>query len=160
MKQIDRVLYVMDDSLEGMVALKKVLLMAGDRGWRLTLFSVIESIGSSARMLVACASHHELKARTLRKRRLQLEALISMITHEAPELAASVSFGNRAKEILQEYTQGRYDLLIKPCENNSTDKFLLKHCDESVWLLKPGDVTNAGEFIMTDLPQFVAEDRQ
>ena len=150
----------MDDSIEGMLTLKQVLLMAGARGWRLTLLSVVESLGSSARMLVTCASHNELKTRILRKRRLQLEALISMIAHDVCRLNASVSFGSRAKAIVQEYTQGPYDLLIKPCDNDSTDKFLLKHCDESVWLLKPGDFTNMGEFIPENLPHFVARDRQ
>ncbi len=159
MKQIDRVLYVMDDSIEGMVTLKQVLLTAVERGWRLTLFSVIDSLGSD-RMLLTCASYNDLKARILRKRRLQLEALISMVAHNFRQLTASVSLGHRAREILQEYTQGRYDLLIKPCENDSTDKFLLKHCDESVWLLKPDDFTNMGEFIPENLPYFMAQDRQ
>ena len=155
MKQIDRVLYVLDDSLDSMVALSQVLLVAGERGWRLNLFSVIDSIGSSARMLVTCTAPNELKARILDQRRRQLEALISMIANNPGQLTASVSFGNRAKEIHREFSQGGYDLLIKQGENNSTDNYLKKHCDQALWLLQPGDTTQTGDRVTANLPDFV-----
>ena len=159
MKQIDKVLFVMDDSLEGMEALRQALLMATEHGWRLTLFSVIESIGSSARMLVTCTSPNELKSRIVGKRRRQLEALISMIAHDAGQLTASVSFGNRAKEIRREFNQGGYDLLVKQGENNSTDKYLVKHCDPSVWLLQPEHSNQAGNRITGNPPDFVPREQ-
>ncbi len=155
MKQIDRVLYILDDSLDSMAALRQVMLVARERGWRLTLFSVIDSIGSSARMLVTCTAPSELKARILDKRRRQLEALISMITNNPGQLNASVSFGNRAKEIHREFSQGSYDLLVKQVENNSTDNYLAKHCDQALWLLQPGDSTQSGDRITASLPDFI-----
>lgn len=155
MKQIDRVLYVLDDSLDGMVTLRKVLMVAKERGWRLNLLSIIDSIGSSASMLVTCTAPNELKARALDKRRRQLEALIAMITSAPGQLTASVSFGNRKKEIRHEFERGGYDLLVKQGENNSTDKYLAKHCDQALRLLQSADSTRTGDRITADLPEFV-----
>ena len=156
MKQIQKVLYVMDDDLEGMETLRRVLVMAEEFAWHLTLFNVIESTGSSARMLVTFVSPGELKARIVAKREVQLEALISMIAHDACQLSARVAFGSRAKEIAREFANDCYDLLIKCGENNSIDKFLLKNCDQPVWLLSSDDINRSEESLLDRAPGFVA----
>lgn len=156
MKQIKKVLYVMDDDLEGMETLRRVLVMAEEFGWRLTLFNVIESTGSSARMLVTFVSPGELKARIVTNREAQLKALISMIAPESCQLFARAAFGNRTKEIVREFASDRYDLLIKRSENGSIDKYLLKNCDQPVWLLTSDDVTRSEDSLMDLAPRFVA----
>ncbi len=159
MKQIEKVLYVIDDDLEGMETLRRVLLMAEELGWQLTLFNVIESSGSSARMLVTLVSPDELKARIVASRKLQLEALISMVTHDSCDLKARVAFGNRAKEIKREFANDGYDLLIKRGENNSIDKFLLKNCDQPVWLLSSDDLARSEGSLVDLAPGFVADEQ-
>lgn len=142
----------MDNDLEGMEALRQVLMMAREHRWQLTLFGVIESIASSARMLVTCVSTSKLKSRAVANRQAQLEALISMIANGSSQLRARVAFGNRSEEIVREFASGPYDLLIKRSENNSSDKFLLKNCGRPVWLLTPDDIAKSNKQLIGDAP--------
>lgn len=87
---------------------------------------------------------NELRDKTVRKRHAHLEALVSMIGQGSCKLRAHTAFGNRAKEIVTEATQGNYDLVIKRCEKGPTDKQVAKNCNCPVWVLRPDDYMESG----------------
>lgn len=106
--------------------------------------------------MITCMPINELKNRTLQNRLVQLEALISIIESRSRKLRARTSFGNRAKEIVSEATQGNYDLVIKRSEKGSTDRRVLGNCLCPVWVLKPEDYTESGQIMVSNLPQITS----
>lgn len=157
--QSAKVLYVLDDGLDGIDTLKQVLAMAEVNRWNLTLFGVVESVRAGSGMLLTCMSPDQLESRELQKRLAQIEALISIIRHDYCCLHGRASFGNRAREILREASNGRYDLVIKYWRDDSTDRKLERGCQPPVWLLKPEDFSAAGGIIAANTPPIVLQNR-
>lgn len=156
MKNNARVLYVMEGDFSEFKTLKQILLLAEEYQLELTLFDITQAIAPPARLMITCMPINELKNRTLQNRLVQLEALISIIESRSRKLRARTSFGNRAKEIVSEATQGNYDLVIKRSEKGSTDRRALGNCLCPVWVLKPEDYTESGQIMVSNLPQITS----
>ena len=139
MKRITNILYIMDSEMSGMQALEHVMLLARDHRANVTLLDVIEKLPSSTRMLVTAMPTGDLKNNVIRKQSRQLEELASMLECGPVELRTRVLFGNPAKEIVREATDGGYDLVIKRPGRSRTDNYLLRNCRCPVLLLKPED---------------------
>ena len=153
MKHHARVLYVMDGNFSEFETLKQVLDLAEEYKLELTLFEIADSIAPSARLMVTSMPLNNLKDLTLKNRHRHLEALISIIGPRSFKLRARTSFGKRAKEIVSEAAQGNHDLVIKRCENGSTDKRVLRDCQCPVWVLRPEDYKESGQIIASNAPR-------
>lgn len=153
MRYNSKVLYVMDGNFSEFETLKQVLELAEEYKLELTLFEIADRIAPSARLMITSMPLDSLKDLTLRNRHRHLEALISIIGPRSFELRARTSFGNRAREIVSEATQGNHDLVIKRCEKGSTDKRVLRDCLCPVWVLSPEDYNESGQIIASNAPR-------
>lgn len=153
MRYNSKVLYVMDGNFSEFETLKQLLDLAEEYRLELTLFEIADRIAPSARLMVTSMPLNSLEDLTLRNRHRHLEALISIIGPRSFKLLARTSFGNRAKEIVSEATQGNHDLVIKRCEEGSADKRVLRDCQCPVWVLRPEDYEESGQIIVSNAPR-------
>ena len=153
MRYNSKVLYVIDCNFSEFETLKQVLDLAEEYKLDLTLFEIADRIAPSARLMVTSMPLNSLEDLTLRNKHRHLEALISIVGPRSFKLRARTSFGNRAKEIVSEATPGNYDLVIKRCEEGSTDKRVLRDCQCPVWVLRPEDYKESGQIIASNAPR-------
>ncbi|ADJ28111.1 universal stress protein [Nitrosococcus watsonii] len=143
MKEIRNILLALDGKYQRQALIAQVAAVAESRGARVTLLSVLESPPS--RQEVGMASS-ELQQLMTEERAERLQAIASELEQHGVQVTVKVVQGKAFMEIIREALKGKYDLVMKPAESESsvrsmlfgsTDMQLLRMCPAPVWVIKP-----------------------
>lgn len=142
MNRFSNILYVLSSDLCDIKELGRAITLAQENHASLTVLDIVESLPPSARMMITAATPDELKKTTINGRLERVQTILGIVGQEGVDPEVKVLFGNRAREIMSEVDENRYDLVLKSSEKaglfRNIDKHLMRKCSIPLWLMESG----------------------